>query len=348
MIALVEERRAQVGTAPLWDALGLPRATFYRRRGGPPPPPATPRERRPPSQALTPAEREEVLALLHEERFVDLPPAQVWAQVLDAGQVPPCSIRTMYRVLAANAEVRERRNQLRHPAYHKPELLATGPDQVWSWDITKLLGPVKWIHYYLYVLLDIFSCYVVGWLLARQEAAALAKVLITESCERQHIAPEQLTIHADRGPSMTSQPVALLLATLGVVPAHSRPHVSNDNLFSEAQFKTLKDRPDFPRGSDPTRMPRPGRGHMAATRRGPARCLRGPSGALPTRGAAPAGPADGGVDQQAHSTAGSLSCQREPAHDADSQISDADYLISLDNSPPPRQCPERLYVWISF
>ena len=152
----------------------------------------------------------------------------------------------MYRVLAVNAEVRERRNQLRHPAYRKPELLATGPNQVWSWDITKLLGPVKWTYYYLYVVLDIFSRYVVGWLLARQEASALAKVLIAESCERQRIAPDQLTIHADRGPAMTSQPVALLLATLGVVPSHSRPHVSDDNPFSEAQFKTLKYRPDFP------------------------------------------------------------------------------------------------------
>jgi putative transposase len=243
MIALVEERHARVGIAPLCAALGLPRATFYRRRGNPPPgPPA----QRTPRHALTPADREGVLAVLHEDRFVDLPPAQVWAQLLDAGQVPPCSIRTMYRVLTAHAEVRERRNQLRHPAYHKPELLATGPNQVWSWDITKLLGPVKWTYYYLYVLLDIFSRYVVGWLLARQESAALAKVLIAESCERQHIAPDQLTIHADRGPSMTSQPVALLLATLGVVPSHSRPHVSDDNPFSEAQFKTLKYRPDFP------------------------------------------------------------------------------------------------------
>jgi putative transposase len=225
MIALVEERHARVGIAPLCRALGLARATFYRRRGGAPSADGPgPRPRRAPPQALTPADREAVLALLHEERFVDLPPAQVWAQVLDAGQVPPCSIRTMYRVLAANAEVRERRNQLRHPAYQKPELLATGPNQVWSWDITKLLGPVKWTYYYLYVLLDIFSRYVVGWLLARQESAALAKVLITESCARQQIDPGQLIIHADRGPSMTSQPVALLLATLGVVPSHSRPH----------------------------------------------------------------------------------------------------------------------------
>ena len=246
MIALVEERCAQVGVAPLCGALGLARATFYRRRGNPPPVAGGPRERRAPRQALTGPERAAVLTLLHEERFVDLPPAQVWAQVLDAGQLPPCSIRTMYRVLAANAEVRERRDQLRHPAYHKPELLATGPNQVWSWDITKLLGPVKWTYYYLYVLLDIFSRYVVGWLLARHESAALAKVLITESCQRQHIAPDQLTIHADRGPSMTSQPVALLLATLGVVSSHSRPHVSDDNPFSEAQFKTLKYRPDFP------------------------------------------------------------------------------------------------------
>jgi putative transposase len=246
MIALVEERHARVGIAPLCEALGLARATFYRRRGSPPPAPPARRERRPPRQALTPADREQVLAVLHEDRFVDLPPAQVWAQLLDAGQVPPCSIRTMYRVLAAHAEIRERRNQLRHPVYRKPELLATGPNQVWSWDITKLLGPVKWTYYYLYVLLDIFSRYVVGWLLGRQESAALAKVLIAESCERQHIAPDQLTIHADRGPSMTSQPVALLLATLGIVPSHSRPQVSDDNPFSEAQFKTLKYRPDFP------------------------------------------------------------------------------------------------------
>src|SRR5262250_2608365 len=244
MIALIEERRAHVGVAPLCNALSLSRATFYRRRGDRPAP--VPRERRAPRQALTPTDREAVLALLHEDRFADLAPAQVWAQLLDAGQVPPCYIRTMYRVLAANAEVRERRNQLRHPAYHKPELLATGPNQVWSWDITKLLGPVTWTYYYLYVLLDIFSRYVVGWLVAREESAALAKVLIAESCARQHIAPDQLTIHADRGPSMTSQPVALLLATLGVVPSHSRPHVSNDNPFSEAQFKTLKYRPDFP------------------------------------------------------------------------------------------------------
>jgi putative transposase len=243
---MVEEQGARLGIAPTCAALGLARATFYRHRGRPGAAPTVPRVRRAPRQALASTEREAVLALLHDERFVDLPPAQVWAQLLDAGRVPPCSIRTMYRVLAANQEVRERRNQLRHPVYQKPELLATGPNQVWSWDITKLLGPVKWTYFYLYVLLDIFSRYVVGWLLARQESAALAKVLIAESCHRQAIDAGQLIIHADRGPSMTSQPVALLLATLGVLPSHSRPHVSDDNPFSEAQFKTLKYRPDFP------------------------------------------------------------------------------------------------------
>ena len=243
---MVEEQGARLGIAPTCAALGLARATFYRQRRRPDEGSIVPRVRRAPRQALAPTERDAVLALLHDEQFVDLPPAQVWAQLLDAGRVPPCSIRTMYRVLAANQEVRERRNQLRHPVYQKPELLATGPNQVWSWDITKLLGPVKWTYFYLYVLLDIFSRYVVGWLLARQESAALAKVLIQDSCQRQAIDAGQLIIHADRGPSMTSQPVALLLATLGVLPSHSRPHVSDDNPFSEAQFKTLKYRPDFP------------------------------------------------------------------------------------------------------
>ncbi len=243
---MVEEQGARLGIARTCAALGLARATFYRQRRRPGAGPTLPQGRRAPRQALAPTEREAVLALLHDDQFVDLPPAQVWAQLLDAGRVPPCSIRTMYRVLAANQEVRERRNQLRHPVYQKPELLATGPNQVWSWDITKLLGPVKWTYYSLYVLLDIFSRYVVGWLLARQESAALAKVLIAESCQRQAIDPGHLIIHADRGPSMTSQPVALLLATLGVLPSHSRPHVSDDNPFSEAQFKTLKYRPDFP------------------------------------------------------------------------------------------------------
>ena len=157
-----------------------------------------------------------------------------------------CSIRTMYRLLDAAQEVRERRDQLRHPQYHKPELLATGPNQVWSWDITKLLGPAKWSYFYLYVIMDIFSRYVVGWTLAQQESGQLAQRLIRETCVKENIAEGQLTIHADRGTSMTSQTVAQLLATLGVVKSHSRPQVSNDNPFSESQFKTLKYRPEFP------------------------------------------------------------------------------------------------------
>ena len=176
---------------------------------------------------------------------MDLAPAEVYATLLDEDRYL-CSERTFYRVLAENAEVRERRDQLRHPHYAAPELLATRPNELWSWDITKLLGPTKWTYYYLYVVLDVFSRYVVGWMLAQRESARLAEKLIAESCERQKIQPGQLTVHADRGAAMTSKPVALLLADLGVTKSHSRPHVSNDNPFSEAQFKTLKYRPDFP------------------------------------------------------------------------------------------------------
>jgi putative transposase len=198
-----------------------------------------------PARALAPGERATVLEHLHSERFQDKPPAQVYATLLDEGTYL-CSIRTMYRLLEQNQEVRERRNQLTHPNYTKPELLATGPNQVWSWDITKLLGPVKWTYFYLYVILDIFSRYVVGWMVAPAESAALAKKLIDETCRKQDIAPDQLTLHADRGSSMRSKPVAFLLADLGVTKSHSRPHVSDDNPFSESQFKTLKYRPQFP------------------------------------------------------------------------------------------------------
>jgi len=176
---------------------------------------------------------------------MDKAPQEVYAALLDQGRYL-CSIRTMYRLLEANQELRERRDQLRHPSYAKPELLATAPNQVWSWDITKLLGPVKWAYFYLYVILDIFSRYVVGWMVASRETALLAKKLIDEACQKQGIHPGQLLIHADRGPSMKSKPVALLLSDLGVTKTHSRPHVSNDNPYSEAQFKTLKYRPDFP------------------------------------------------------------------------------------------------------
>jgi putative transposase len=186
-----------------------------------------------------------VLDVLHEPRFVDQAPAEVYASLLEEGRYL-CSIRTMHRILGENAESRERRDQLRHPEYKKPELLATGPNQLWSWDITKLLGPTKWTYFYLYVLLDVFSRYVVGWMIAHRESAELAKKLITEACRRQGILPGQLTVHADNGPSMTSKPVAFLMADMGITKTHSRPHVSDDNPFSEAAFKTFKYRPEVP------------------------------------------------------------------------------------------------------
>lgn len=194
---------------------------------------------------MTPEERQAVLDTLHSPRFADQSPAEVYATLLDEGTYL-CSVSTMYRLLRACQEVRERRDQLRHPNYAKPELLATAPNQVWSWDITKLLGPQKWTYYCLYVIMDIFSRYVVGWMIAHRESATLAKRLIRETIAKQNIAPSQLTVHADRGSSMTSKSVAFLLSDLGVTKTHSRPYTSNDNPFSEAQFKTLKYRPEFP------------------------------------------------------------------------------------------------------
>jgi len=240
-IEAVREVGERLGIAPACAALGLAPATYYRRAQTKPAPAPRPT----PPRALGPAEREAVLEVLHEPRFVDLAPAQVQAQLLDEGRYL-CSARTMYRLLEERQEVHERRDQLRHPRYAAPQLLATRPNALWSWDITKLLGPVKWTYFYLYVILDVFSRYVVGWMVAHRESARLAQKLLDETCARQDIAPGQLTVHADRGSSMTSKPVALLLADLGVVKTHSRPHVSNDNPFSEAQFKTLKYRPDFP------------------------------------------------------------------------------------------------------
>jgi putative transposase len=243
-MAAAEELSGRIGyTAEACEALGVARSTLYRRRQ---PVVSKPKPRPQAHRALGEAEREQVLGALHSERFVDQAPAEVWATLLDEGTYY-CSIRTMYRILAAHGEVRERRNQLRHPNYRKPELLAEGPNQVWSWDITKLRGPVKWSYYYLYVILDIFSRYVTGWMLAQREGAELARHLIRESCRKQGIEAGQLTIHADRGSSMRSKSVALLLADLGVTKTHSRPHVSNDNPYSESQFKTLKYCPQFPR-----------------------------------------------------------------------------------------------------
>src|SRR5450756_1771945 len=184
-------------------------------------------------------------SMLNDDRFSDLAPAEVYATLLDDGKFV-CSIPTMYRILRENQQVRERRNQLHHPRYKAPELLATGPNQLWSWDITKLKGPAKWTYFYLYVILDVFSRYVVGWMVAPRETAELAKRLIADTCEKQNIQPDQLTIHADRGSSMTSKPVAFLLADLCVTKSHSRPYVSDDNPYSESQFRTMKYRPEFP------------------------------------------------------------------------------------------------------
>jgi len=230
-----------VGKAVACRALGVPRATLYRRML-----PAVPRRvRSTPARALGADERQVVLGHLHSERFSDKAPSEVFATLLDE-DIYLCSIRTMHRILAQNGELKERRNQLRHPQYKKPELLATGPNQVWSWDITKLLGPAKWTYFHLYVILDIFSRYVVGWMVAPRETAELAKRLIAETCAKQGIVAGDLTIHADRGTSMTSKPLALLLADLGVTKTHSRPHVSDDNPYSESQFKTFKYMPEYP------------------------------------------------------------------------------------------------------
>jgi putative transposase len=239
-----------VGVVDACEFLGVARASFYRER---PPlgPPASPApepvlsELSAPARSLSRDERAGVLAVLHDQRFQDRSPAAVQATLLDEGQYL-CSARTMYRLLEQQGESRERRDQLVHPAYQKPELLATAPNQLWSWDITKLLGPAKWTYFYLYVILDVFSRYVVGWMVAPRESAELAKHLIEETIRKQEISAGQLTIHADRGRVMTSKPVAFLMADLGVTKTHSRPYVSDDNPYSESQFRTMKYRPEFP------------------------------------------------------------------------------------------------------
>jgi putative transposase len=243
----VEELTPLVGTYPACRAVGVAPATIYRRRRPPEPRPRKPRPK--PARALSAPERDAVLEELNSERFVDCSPAQVWATLLDEGRYL-ASERTMYRVLAEQGQSRERRDQLVHPAYAKPELLATRPNELWSWDITKLLGPAKWTYFYLYVILDVFSRYVVGWTIQHRETASVAQQLIAQSIEQQGVRPGELTIHADRGTAMRSKPVAFLLADLGVTKTHSRPYTSTDNPYSEAQFKTLKYRPDFPERFD--------------------------------------------------------------------------------------------------
>ena len=220
----VEELSPQVSIVTACRCLGVSRATLYRHRRSKPPRSSRTFRRKPP-RALSGPERQQVLDVLHSEPFVNQAPAEVYAALLDQGRYL-CSIRTMYRILDSQREVRERRNQLRHPTYHKPQLVATAPNQVWSWDI--------------------FSRYVVGWMLAHRESAPLAERLIRETVLKEGVLRDRLTIHSDRGPSMRSQTVAQLLATLGITKSHSRPHVSDDNPFSESQFKTLKYRPEFP------------------------------------------------------------------------------------------------------
>jgi putative transposase len=239
----VDELSAHLGVAAACQELGVPRSSWYRARTSQTNDKA--KSRPTPKRALKPEEKTQVRDILNSDRFADCAPREVYATLLDEGQYH-CSWRTMYRILKEHQEVRERRNQLRHPSYSKPELLATGPNQLWSWDITKLRGPTKWTYYYLYTIIDVYSRYVVGWMIADRESATLAKTLIEETCTKQGIQRDQLTLHADRGSAMRSKAVALLLADLGVTKTHSRPYCANDNPYSESQFKTLKYRPDYP------------------------------------------------------------------------------------------------------
>lgn len=247
MTAAVQELSPVLGVEGSCKVVGLPRASYYRAIAPNPsipwPNPAARSAANP--RALKPEERQQILDHLHSERFIDRSPAEAFHTLLDE-HIYLASLRTFYRVLADNDEVRERRNQRRHPEYKKPELVATAPNQVWSWDITKLRGPVKFEYYYLYVIIDIYSRYVVGWMLAPRESGELATQLIRETCEKQGVEPGQLTIHADRGSPMVAQPTVGLMAKLGITQSHSRPHVSDDNPFSESHFKTIKYHPGFP------------------------------------------------------------------------------------------------------
>lgn len=243
MKPVVEDLAAQVGVKTACEALGVPRSSRYAARR-----PRVVKERAPvptPARALTAGERATVRETLNSDRFADQAPREVYATLLDEG-IYHCSVPTMYRILRENGEVVERRNQLRHPAHATPRLSATGPNQIWTWDITKLLGPAVGVYFFLYVLLDLFSRFVVGWLVAEREAAALAEQLIAESCARQQIARDQLTLHSDRGAPRSAKSLSVLLADLGVTPSLARPRLPDDNAFSEAQFKTVKYHPTFP------------------------------------------------------------------------------------------------------
>lgn len=229
-----------VGIVAACVALGVSRASYYRAQK-----PAAPKPRPRPARALSDEERAQVLATLDSERFMDLAPAQVYAQLLEDGEYL-CSTRTMYRVLAQAGQVRERRAQRQHPVYVKPQLVATAPNQVWTWDTTKLPGSTKGTYYTLYVILDLFSRYIVGWQVTERESATVAQELIAACCKQQRVVREQLTVHSDRGSPMVAKSTAQLYLDLGIAKSYSRPHTSNDNPYSESNFRTLKYRPDMP------------------------------------------------------------------------------------------------------
>lgn len=244
MTEMVLQLSGYIGATKACDVIGLSRASFYRHKN--------PKniEKKTKSKgknfrAYTDEQKTNILDIMNSQEYCDKAPAQIYAKLLDSG-IYYCSISTMYRTLKEKNQVLERRKQRTHKKYEKPELLATKPNELWSWDITKLKGPVKWTYFYLYVIIDVFSRYVVGWMVAHRELASLAANLISETCKKFNIEEGGLTIHADRGPSMKSNQVGNLLADLGVTKTHSRPYVSNDNPFSESHFKTLKYRPTFP------------------------------------------------------------------------------------------------------
>ena len=246
---VVAEPAAEPASEPIAELKSAPRPTRQQRRYQARQlqwHEARERRRYASSLALSAAERQTLLDAVHEPRFVDRSVPHIYAALLDEKRYVG-SISTIYRALRDAGEVGERRDQATRPAHVKPELCAFEPGRVWAWDITKLHGPQKWTYYYLYVIIDIYSRYVVGWMVADRESSALAKLLLRETIAKEGVDPTKLTVHADRGSSMKSKPVAFLLADLGVTKSHSRPRVSNDNPHIESHFKTLKFHPDFPK-----------------------------------------------------------------------------------------------------
>jgi putative transposase len=249
MMALLEEASLSYGTTTACQALAVPRSWYYRQKAADGLAQEKPELRPTPKHALSEAEKARIRTVLNSEQFVDQAPREVYATLLDEG-VYLCHWRTMYRILVEHDEVRERRNQRQHPQNTKPQLVASGPNELWSWDITLLTGPARRLFYYLYVILDVYSRFVVGWMVAEGESSELAERLIAAACNNQNIRRDQLTLHADRGSAMRAKTVAQLLADLGVTKTHARPYTPNDNPYSEAQFKTMKYRPNYPNRFD--------------------------------------------------------------------------------------------------